>query len=307
VIGTISEDRLSAISGTMGSGPEMIDVQINVARPGDTPKKLHFQAARQQQLTPVLIASGVAQAILGSNDAGLSNGFKISSDVIFSPTQKLDSSVLYAGPQSFMQGISEFVQNLAADLQNPYEKTFPSTVTFDVQPLDENPSVTIEQFQLSRAVPSPGGTLQATLSWRDYQGESHREIVSIPVDPSWAGKSLELVAAPGRALDELTGRPRGLSASQLRSFDAYLDAVRDNRPTDGLCVAVIEKTSLFTDQSRSTVEEPGSIERIAHGSDEARFQHRDAFASLWETHILTGKISTVVVRRAFQVSDNPLP
>jgi hypothetical protein len=307
VIGSISQDRLSAISGTMGAGPQMIDVNVSVERTSSPAKNLHFQVVRQQQLAPALIASGVAQAILGSNDAGLNNGFRISSDVTFSPSEKVDSSLLYAGPQSFMQGISEFVSGLSADLMNPYEKTFPSTVSFSVKPLSENPAVTIEQFQVSRTSPRPGETIEVTLAWRDYQGEDHREEVSIPIDPQWAGKTLEVVAAPGRILDDLTGKSRGIAPAQLRSFGAYIDSLRDDRPTDGICIAVLEHSSQLTDQNLSTTETPGSIERIAHGSDEMRYQRRDASLSLWETHILDGKVVAAVVRRAIQVSDTPLP
>jgi hypothetical protein len=305
VIGRISQDRLSAISGTLGAGPEMIAVTVTVDLPAGE-KALHFQVARQQQLAPALIASGVAQAILGSNDAGLSNGFRVASDVTFSASQKLDSAIFYAGPQSFAQGITEFVIGLAQELQNPYEKTFPSSVSFSVTPLETNPAVTVEQFQVSRSAPRPGETVQATLAWRDYQGDDHREIVSIPIDPKWAGHTLEVIAAPGRVLDDLTGRSRLIPTAQLRSFDAYLAAIRQNRPTDGLCIAVVEKSSLLTDENLSTTEAPASIERIAHGSDEQRFQHRDTLSVLWETHRLDGKVTATVVRRPIQVSDNPL-
>jgi len=301
IIGRITEDRLSAVSGLIGAGPEMIDVDVAIERTSGEPRRLHFQVARQEQLTPVIIATGVSELILGSNEAGLINGFRLSSDVTFSPTQRLASETLYAGTQGFVQGLSEFVQGLAADLQNPYEKTFPSRVTFQVQPLEENPAVTLDSFQLSRTQARSGDTVQATLAWRDYQGQSHQETVDIPIDPSWSGRTVEVIAAPGRILDELTGHPHIVPAAQLRSFGAYLDAVRQDRPSDGICVAVLEKSALFTDQTVSIPEAPASIERIAHGSDETRFQRRDAFLSLWERHILSGKVANAVVRRPLQV------
>ena len=40
-----------------------------------------------------------------------------------------------------------------------------------------------------------GDTLQATLSWRDFQGDSRRQVVDIPIDPSWVGRNLEVVLA----------------------------------------------------------------------------------------------------------------
>lgn len=301
IIGTITQDRLSAVSGTLGAGPAMTDVEVRVASHSGPARTLHFSVARQQQLTPVLVAAGVTQAITGANDSGLANGFRLTSDVTFPASAKLATTTLYSGPQGFAQGLNEFVQGLAANLQNPYEKTFPDRVSFSVEPLDENPSVTIDLFQLSRNTARAGDIVQATLGWRDFQGATHREVIDLPIDSRWTGKQLEVILAPGRALDELTGRPRLIAASELRSFNAYLAAIRDDRPTDGLGFAVVEKTELFSDQTVATPDAPGSIERIARGADEARFHKRDAVLPLWERHLLAGKLATAVIRRPLRI------
>ena len=301
VIGTISQDRLSAVSGTLGPGPAMTQVEVTVAPVDSAPRTLRFSVARQQQLTPVIVAAGVTQAIMGANDAGLANGFRLRGNITFPAAQMLATQTLYAGPQGFAQGLNEFVQGLAANLQNPYEKTFPDRVVFTVEPLAANPSVVVEQFQLSRATARAGDTVQATLAWRDFQGASHREIIDLPIDPAWTGKRLEVVLAPGRALDELTGRPRLISASELRSFGAYLSAIGDNRPNDGLCLALVESAELFSDQTVGTPETPGSIERIARAADETRFRKRDALIPLWERHVLPGKLTGTAVRRPLRI------
>ncbi len=301
VIGTITQDRLSAISGELGRGPDMIEVEVTLDTHRGAARTLRFAVARQQQLTPTLVAAGVSQAILGSNDAGLANGFKLTSDVSFPAAQKLAFQTLYSGPQGFTQGLNEFVQNLAANLQNPYAKTFPDHVAFKVEPLDDNPAVTLDMFQLSRTTARAGSSVQATVAWRDWQGDAHRETYDLAIDPAWTGKQLEVILAPGRAMDELTGRPRVISASELRSFDAYLAAMRDDRPSDGVFIAVVEKAALFSDQTVATPDTPGSIERIARAADEARFRRRDALVPLWEKHVLDGKLLNAIVRRPLNV------
>ncbi len=301
IIGTINQDRLSAVSGNLGEAPEMISVEVTVTPLRGAARKLNFHVARQQQLTPVIVAAGVSQSILGSNDGGLANGFRLSSNIAFPASPKLAFQTLYSGPQGFAQGLNEFIQGLAANLQNPYAKTFPEHVSFTIEPLESNPTVTLDLFQLSRQTAEAGTIIQATLAWRDWQGAAHRESIDIPIDPAWAGKKLEVVLAPGRALDELTGRPRQIQASELRSFEAYLAAMRDDRPTDGVCLAIVERSSLFSDQTVGTPEAPGSIERIARAADEARFRRREALLPLWEKHLLGGKLINAVVRRPLAV------
>lgn len=303
VIGTITQDRLSAVSGILGPGPEMTKVEVTVNPVRGEPRTLRFSVVRQQQLTPVIVATGLSQAIMGSNDGGLANGFRLKGNILFPAAEKLEFTTLYSGPQGFAQGLNEFVQGLAANLQNPYAKTFPEHVSFSIEPLETNPAVTLDLFQLSRSSASAGDVIQATIAWRDWQGDAHRETVDLPVNPAWTGKQLEVIFAPGRVLDQLTGRPRVISAAELRSFDAYLAAMRDDRPADGIYLAVVEKASLFSDQTVATPDAPGSIERIARAADEARFKRRDALLPLWEKHLLPGKLIGAVVRRPLVVVD----
>jgi len=303
VIGTIRQDRLSAISGTLGAGPAMIPVDITVASPGRPARTLHYSVVRQPYLTPVIVAAGVAQAILGSNDDGLSEGFRLDSNIVFSAGQSLVGQTLYPGPQAFALALNDYLQGLSASLLNPYEKTFPDRLTFTIEPLAQNPLVTVDQFQLSRTTVRAGETVEATLAWRDFQGARHREVQRLSIDPAWTGKTLEVVLTNGRQLDELTGRPRVRSAAQFRSFDTYLAALRDDRHNDGAYLAVLEKSPVFTDQDVPTIELPGTFERIARTADEARFQRRDTLVPLWETHLLADHLVSVLARRQLQVTD----
>lgn len=302
VIGTISQDRLSAVYGELGRMPEMIPVEVTVPAHGSS-RTLRFSVVRQPQLSPVITAVGVSQAILGSNDAGLAEGFRLRRQVTYPGGQVLSDDDLYAGPQGFAAGLGDLVHDLSETMQNPFEKVFPITVAFSVEALDHNPQSVLDVVQLSRSTAAPGDSVQVTLTWRDYQGARSSETVSLTVASSWAGKTLELVAANGPVLDDLTGRPRFVATSQIRSFDEYVAALQDNRRTDGLYLAVVEKADVFLDQTRATLDYPGSIERIAHGADERRYQHREAMVPLWEQHVLAGRIIPANLRRTLRVTD----
>lgn len=303
VIGCISQDRLSAVSGTLGAGPEMTEVEVVAGRRGAAPRTIRFQVVREKRVAPMIMLTGVVESVFGSNDAAPAEGFRIVTTVTFSPTQVVSREAVYAGQQGFVAGLIEFLGSLSGELQNPFEKALPRRVDFRVEPLDANPAVTVEQFQVSRTVVRAGETLEVTLGWRSFQGARESSTVRIPVDPSWAGRTLEVVAVPGRVLDELTGHGHVFRPGQLRSFDAYLDGMRDSRPEDGLCIAVVEKSALFFDQDVATPDVPASIERIAGGFDSTRYQRREALVSLWETRVLQGKVSFTDFHRTVRVEE----
>lgn len=296
VIGTISQDRLSAIYGEIGRAPEMLPIEVK------TPQRtLHFSSVRHARLTPMIAAMGLSQAVLGSNENGLAEGFRVSSTVTYPDGQKLNSDAVYAGPQGFSTGLDGFIRRLTAGLHNPIADIFPASIAFEVEPLPHNPVATLDLVQLSRSRLTAGETLTATLSVRDFQGAPVQQSVQVEIPPEWTGKKLELIVASGDDLDKLSGRPDAVSVAQIRSFNAYLDLLRQERRSDGLYVAVVERANAFLDQAHATLDYPGTVERIARSADEARFQKREVLVPLWETHILPGKLIEAAVRRSFQV------
>jgi hypothetical protein len=298
VIGTVRQDRLSAIYGEIGPAPQMVPVTVT------TPQRtLRFSTVRHPRLTPAVAAAGLAQAVLGSNDAGLNEGFRVAVDAVFPDGETLRTSALYAGPQGFKSGLDAFVQKLSIWLQNPVEEVFPKNVTFTVEPLPTNPTASLDNVQVSRREIATGETLGVTLFLRDFQSAPLRETIQIPISPSWAGKQLMVIVAPGEALDELTGSQRRFPVSQIRDFNAYLRALQAERRSDGLYVAVVEATEAFLDQTASTLELPGSLERIARTADSTRFQRRAVQEPLWETHVLTGRLVPGMVRRPLQITN----
>ena len=302
VIGTISQDRLSAVYGDVGPMPAMIPITVSVPNHGST-RTLRFDVVRQPQLAPLIAAAGLAQGILGSNDAGLADGFRVRRTVTFPGGPPVATDDLYAGPQGFAAGLGDFVRDLGDWLQNPFEKTYPTGVNFAVQALDHNPLAVLDIVQLSRTTAAPGDTVQLTLTWRDFQGARATEVVPVPVARAWAGKTLEVIVTDGPQLDELTGRPREVPAAQIRSFGEYLALLADHRRSDGLYVAVVEKTSIFLDQARPTLDYPASIARIASDADERRFQRREGVAPLWEEHLLGDRLINANVRRTLRITD----
>jgi len=300
VIGTIRQDRLSAVAGELGPGPTMIPVEIT--RPGGA-APLRFAAARHPQLAPLVVGAGVSQAVLGANDAGFHEGFRVASRLTFPGGLEWRQNVLHGGNQGFAQALGEIVQSLAAVLQNPLGRVFPESIRLEVEALREPPAVTVDRFVLSRAIIAPGAELTAELAWRDALGRAAHVSVPVPVAAEWSGRTLEVVLAPGRVLDELTGRPRTVPAAELRSLEAYLRFLQAERRRDGLFLAVLQRATLLTDQTRPTVESPASLERIARTADDTRYQRRESSVVLWEAHVLPERLSSAVFRRALTVAE----
>lgn len=298
VIGTVRQDRLSAIYGELGAGPELVPVVVH------TPQRtLHFGTVRHPRLTPVIAAAGLTQAVLGSNDAALNEGFRVSSRVTFANGRTLTTEDLYAGPQGFNSGLEFFVNRLANWLQNPVEQAFPRSIEFSVEPLGTNPTASLDNIQLSRSRVGVGEEVSVGLHLRDFQSAPLRETLTLAIPAAWAGRKLEVIVAPGPALDKLAGEQDRFAVSQIRDFDAYLGALQRQRRSDGLYIAVVEAVDAVVDQTNATLELPGSLERVARTADPARFQRHRIQEPLWEQHVFAGRIVPSLQRRPLVVAD----
>jgi hypothetical protein len=302
IIGSFSQDRLSGIYGELGRKPAMVPVEVDF--PGRVNRKsLHFQVVRNEQVLPAIAAAGLAQAVMGSNESGFARGFQVTTTVDFPGLAPVVLSQIYPGPQGFNQGLGEFVGNLSLWLFNPYERVFPDRIHFSVESTPENPQGVVEQMLVSRAEAAPGEHVDLTIGWHGFQREALSELAGLDIPREWAGKDLEVILTTGPGLDELTGRSHLVSVAQLRSFDEYISALHEFRLTDGLYLAVVEKSKLFTDQRATTRDMPGSLSRIASGADEARFQPVEAVTPLWEKHVLPGRLFNILVRRPLKITD----
>lgn len=298
IIGTVRQDRLSAIYGELGAGPEMLPVTVK------TPTRtLQFSTVRHVRLTPTIATMGLTQAVMGSNDAGLAEGFRVASRVTLPDGRQMTHEALFSGPQGFNSGVEGFIRRLSTWVQNPVEQVFPREIVFEVEPLPANPAGSLDIVQVSRRTVPAGESVDVSLTMRDYQGTPIRHSVNVPIPSAWIGRALDIVVASGSELDRISGQPEGYSVQQIRTIDAYLDALQRERRTDGLYVAVVEKNAAFIDQTQPTYELPGSLERIARGSDETRFQRRDVHTPIWEQHVFPGKLIPAAVRRPLVVTE----
>lgn len=298
VIGTLLQDRLSAVAGELGAGPSMIPVQVTTPR-----RTLNYSIVRHPQLAPLVIAAGVTQTVVGSNDAGFNEGFRVSTRLNFPGNETLDSSMLYAGPQGFAAGLEEFLQKLNATLQNPFERIFPERVTVTIEPLRSRPWAYLDQFQPSTTRAQTGESVGFAFTGRDHQGAALTEQVRVTVPKEWAGRPLELVVMNGRELDRLTGQASTLVSTDLRSFSAYLAALRATRQPDGLYVAIVERTSALLDQNDRMIDAPGSIERIAQANANTRYGRQNLAVSLWENRVFPDRLISTTIRRVFTVTE----
>jgi hypothetical protein len=231
-IGTLQQDRATAISGTLGKGPRLIPMKVTLERAGGGPatsRTLEYQLVNDQLFTPLLAyvamfntlgayerQFGAATFSVRSRARIKGHGELAVDDVFTGESPMLGAASAVAGPLTMLLG-----NDLEPITVDGLDITVPTTET----PL----RATIERVWLDEVRPRPGRTIPLKVLTRSYRGEE--TISTVPVEiPANATGDLSILVTDGRQLNTLEQRElrRTLNPQSVAQLMRALNETRRN-------------------------------------------------------------------------------
>ena len=235
-IGTMQQDRATAIAGTLGKGPSLVPMTISVVseRDSGTPpvtRTVKLNLVNDQLFTPLLAyvsmfntlgayerQYGAATLAIKSRARLKGHGELTLEDVFANENPILGASTAVAGPLTMMLG-----NNIEAVTLDGLDVTVTAT---------ETPrTASIERVWLDDIRPRPGRTVPLKVLTRSYRGEE--KISTLPIEiPANAPRELTVLVTDGRQLNameqrELRGSLQPQTIAQL--VRVLNEARRNNR------------------------------------------------------------------------------
>jgi hypothetical protein len=234
-IGTMQQDRATAIAGTLGAGPPLVPMTITLQSSRDdgssTSRTVQLRLVKDQLFTPLLAyvamfntlgayerQYGAATVAVQSRTRLAGHDDLVLEDVYASDNPILGASTAVAGPLTALLG------NTIADVEI---EGLDVTVT-----TAETPRIaTIERVWLDDIRPRAGRTVTLNVLTRTYRGDA--QVSTVPLEiPAHAPRDLTLLVSDGRQLNaleqrELRGALQPQSIAQL--VRVFNDTRRSNR------------------------------------------------------------------------------
>jgi hypothetical protein len=227
-IGTITGDRLTAVTGKLGAAPAMIPLDLTLVSQGAAgprQKTLHFEIVNHPKLTPLLVAlttfNGLTQnALYGegttlhlSGEIRLQGHAPVQLENTFAPGDSLSPDGL---------PIALTMQNVFTRLfVNTFEPTKVDGIKLRVESVPGRKSFTIESAWLEKGEAAPGETLRVRVLLRPYRGAAHVEETTVRVPEQIArGTALRVLVSDG---DLLNRASRGFAFAGAGGGPAGLD------------------------------------------------------------------------------------
>jgi hypothetical protein len=245
VIGTLTQDRQTAIMGTLGAGPPMIPVDVTLDTPAEQ-KKYHFAVIESPQLTPTLVATAAYNGIVGSPAYGEGATLQMDGTIVlkghtpvrledlFAPTDQTTPVAFYLA--------TAVLSDFARIYSNPYELPQIDHVDLHVKSLTEKRWATIDNAWVEHSEVRPGESLSVKVLLRPYRGTPFIQEIPITIPAQATRGWLQLVVSGADFLNRNVQSLAASSQGQLPGLEELIQLTNRERHNDRLYASLLQST-----------------------------------------------------------------
>jgi hypothetical protein len=222
-VGSITEDRESAIMGEFGKPAHMIPVTLRVTRegvggdPGQELEALHFEVIDQPQITPMAVMVAVYQGLMQENTYSAQTTYHVQGSVKLSgyPSVKLNSLVAPtdALPANLQTALA-LGERFTRLYDNAARRTPIESVDLEVAAIPRRLTAEIESAHTSRVEVHAGDTITVEATILPWHGERRNVRVPVKLPSNLPEGPVRLLISDSGTLDRLLQPPQ-FNAQQL--------------------------------------------------------------------------------------------
>jgi hypothetical protein len=302
-VGTVEQDRNTAIAGRVGTSPRMIPVEVRMLTSRGLEKTYTFRMVDDELFTPVLAFMAVTSVLQGSERAFGTASIDVEATMELNGRSPVTVQDLFTEEQPAIKAAALVAAPLAYLMSNDFEPVRVERLRIDVRSHETNQSATLQRAWVERAGQLRAGTtVPLKLLMRTYRGEEKVETIPLAIPASAPAGTYTLLVADGDAFTRVE-QAEMRQAFAPQDVDQLIRAInglrkqnhvyaRLTRPDDGAMVGGEHLPSL-----------PPSVMSVLGGPDQDPGVVALRTASVWQFdlpigHALTGaRYLTLNIRR----------
>jgi hypothetical protein len=245
-IGTLTQDRVTAIGGQLGPEPPMIPVSVELKTPTEE-RKFHFEVIESPQLTPTLVALATYNGIVGSTAYGEGFTLQLDGEIQIQGHTAVALNDLFAPsdmpvPTGFFAAGT--VQAAFTKIySNPYEVPHVSDIRIRVTAVPERRSATIENAWIEKNELVPGETVKCKVQLRPYRGATFVQEIPVTIPLGAARGNLQLVISDAETVNRTVESAAASSQGQLSGLEEMIRLMNRDRENSRLYATLLQPTA----------------------------------------------------------------
>lgn len=235
-IGTLLQDRATAIAGKLGPAPKLMPVTLRLASDRGPSRTFNFQVVRDQLFTPLMTYSALLQT-LGSYERQFGTAtYTVEGTATLKGHGSIAFQNLFSGDNMAMPASAYVVAPLTALIANDDEPVEVEKLELTFTSTEEPQKATLERVWIDDPRPRPGRTVPLKVLLRTFRGEDVLRTVPIHI-PANANGSLSVIVSDGQRLQQAENRE--LRLPQPRSVSQIVRALNRTRRNDTVYVKLM--------------------------------------------------------------------
>lgn len=261
LIGTLTQDRLTAVMGKLGAGPAMIPMDVRLVTPSGE-KSFHFEVIESPQLTPLLVALATFNGIVSSPAYGEGSTLALDGTIDLKGHSSVRLEDLYAPtdapvPTGFFVATS--VQGAFARIySNPYELPRVDRIQIRVTTMPERRIATIDNAWIEKSEVRPGETVAVKVQLRPYRGAPFIQEIPVTIPAQSARGNLQLVVSDAETLNRNVQIFAGNSQTQLPGLEELIKLINRERQNGRLYATLFQPTPTLLVEDKEMPNAPSS-------------------------------------------------
>ena len=197
IVGSIKEDRLTAIMGQVGAMVPMIPVSVELHPARGETRSYHFEMFEEPFYTPLLLNIALANSMLGSMDnlsvqtINFNGKIDIEGHSPVDVTDVISSEDMDAVMPSAVKMSGEIARAFSAVYTNGMERPRIKRISVRIDQTAERSGAVIEEARADREEVKPGEEFNVAVLLRPYRSETITKIIKLRV-PETAERGQEL-------------------------------------------------------------------------------------------------------------------
>jgi hypothetical protein len=241
IIGTIHQDRLTAIAGEIGPVPPMTDLSIRLRSPRGE-RSFHSRLYQHEAMTPGIAASCVGQTLTETMDYSRDFSLALRGDIELKQRGKIHVENFYSGSESDHYGPTRDLAGLLSELfDNRFELPQIERINVEMVLDDQRRMTQLGEVFIDRDKAKPGETVRLRAMLKPWRGERRVAALEFAVPENVRSGELDILVGDATAADALDGRSGRNRVERPQSLDQLVRLLNQRRSQNMLYLRVTRR------------------------------------------------------------------
>jgi hypothetical protein len=228
VIGTVQQDRATAIAGRLGATPSLIPVTITLNSDRAPSRTFNFGVVRDFTFTPLLTYLSVANVLTSYERGAGPASYAIRGSASIRAQGDLSFEDIFTGDQPIGGAAAYVAGPLTALLKNSGEQVDVDKISLTIDATEQQRSARIERVWLDTTRPRAGQNATVHVALRSARGEEIVRQVPIAIPANLAGAVQLTVADAARTTADDRRDTRGADMQRVSQMMRTFNRARRN-------------------------------------------------------------------------------